>query len=339
MAELPDPFSTPLVFFRVARMDRYQGVAGGDTMTGGGAYVEEHGFGHEMFNFLPFQGSVYGYVQPPGRKDRWDEARINLTRLGAAASDVSVSGILAVWIATASTGGTFIVGWYRSATIYRDHQSAPEGSNRLHGEINCGYYASAASENAVCLPRDERVFSVPRGEGGIGQANIWYADDREQHAQIRDDVLNYINNRRLPVPPIDNHLAPRQLDPLLRQRVEEAAVCATEEYFSGLRYQVDSVEADNIGWDLNAVLGPRHLRLEVKGLSGPQLVIDLTPNEYGAMQRYRDSYRLCVVTNALTEPCLIIFAYSEESGAWESQFPRRHTLKIKEMVAARFSVD
>jgi hypothetical protein len=80
-----DARCAPLVFFRVAWMDRYQGFAGGDTMTGGGAYVAENGFGHEMFNFRPFRGSLYGYVQPPGRRDRWDEARINLTRLGVEA--------------------------------------------------------------------------------------------------------------------------------------------------------------------------------------------------------------------------------------------------------------
>ncbi|WP_161967496.1 DUF3883 domain-containing protein [Fimbriiglobus ruber] len=320
-------------------MDRYRGVIGGDTMTGGGAYVAEHGFGHEMFNFLPFQGYVYGYVQPPGRKDRWDEARIKLTRLGASGSDILVSGILVVWVATASTGGTFVVGWYKNATVYRDHQIAPEGSNRQHGEITCGYYARAASENAECLPPDERVFSVPRGEGGIGQANIWYADDPEQNSQIRSAVLSYINTRQIPVTSIADQAAPRQPDPLLRQRVEEAAVLTTKHYFSGLQYRVDSVEADNIGWDLNAVLGQRHLRLEVKGLSGSQVVLELTPNEYAAMQRYRDSYRVCIVTNALTDPCLIIFAYSSESSMWESQIPVRRILNIREIVAARCSAD
>jgi hypothetical protein len=80
------------------------------------------------------------------------------------------------------------------------------------------------------------------------------------------------------------------------------------------------------------VSGERELKLEVKGLSGPQIVVDLTPNEYASMQRHRDSYRVCVVTGAFTAPCLTVFAYSPDSGRWES--PDRAGLRIQEIVAA-----
>src|SRR5262245_3305193 len=103
-----DPFSVPMIFLRIGWMDHYQGIAGGDTIASGGAYISEHGFGHEIFNFQPFRGTVYGYGQPPGRRDRWDEAKINLTRLGASERDTSVSGVLALWVATSPTGGAFV---------------------------------------------------------------------------------------------------------------------------------------------------------------------------------------------------------------------------------------
>jgi hypothetical protein len=74
----------------------------------------------------------------------------------------------------------------------------------------------------------------------------------------------------------------------------------------------------------------------VKGLSGLQIVVDLTPNEYAAMQRHRDSYRLCVVPNALTNPCLEIFSYSQDSGLWESG--TGSVLHIQDIVAARCTV-
>ena len=35
-------------------------------MSGGGSYVDEHGYGHELFNFKKIDGKVYGYVQPRG---------------------------------------------------------------------------------------------------------------------------------------------------------------------------------------------------------------------------------------------------------------------------------
>jgi hypothetical protein len=67
----------------------------------------------------------------------------------------------------------------------------------------------------------------------------------------------------------------RQPDPLFRQRVEEIAVDKTKDYFTRLGYRVKSVEEDNVGWDLTAVLGERELKLEVKGLSGSQVVVEL----------------------------------------------------------------
>jgi hypothetical protein len=330
----PDPFAVRMIFLRIGWMDRYQGITGGDTISSGGAYIAEHGFGHEIFNYQPFQNTVYGYAQPPSRKDRWQDAKINLTRLGASADDKSLCGVLAVWVTTSPLGGAFVVGWYRNATVYSAWQPPPSGSVRRHANADCGYYVTASSEDAVLLPPDERVLSIPQhGKGAFGQSNLWYADDPAQHRQLRLNVLQYIASRRLPSVPRSTGSAPRQSDPLLRQRVERIAVQMTRAYFTGLKYRVESVEQDNVGWDLNAVLGKRALKLEVKGLSGAQIVVDLTPNEYAAMRTYRESYRVCVVTNALTEPCLEVFSYSPDSGQWES--PERRVLHMQEIIAAR----
>jgi hypothetical protein len=74
--------------------------------------------------------------------------------------------------------------------------------------------------------------------------------------------------------------------------------------------------------------------LEVKGLSGANLVIELTPNEYHMMQKQRDSYRICVVVNALVNKAILyVFAYSAESNAWEDDKGRK--LTITEIVSAR----
>jgi hypothetical protein len=334
MDQQSDPFAVRMVFLRVGWMNRYQGIIGGDTITSGGAYVTEHGYGHEIFNFKPFQQAVYGYVQPPGRTDRWQSSRINLARFGASSHDESVSGVLAVWVATTPTGGAFVVGWYRNATLYRDWQPPPADSNRRYADADLGYYVTASSEDAVLLPPDERVFSIPqKGTGSFGQANIWYADDRVVHGPLRRAILDYVETRRLPSAQKSSGPAPRQPDLLLRQKVEQIAVRQTAAYFRSLGYHVETVERDNVGWDLNARLVHRHLRLEVKGLSGSPVLVELTPNEYAAMRQYRESYRLCVVINALTEPQLEIFSYSPDSDQWES--PQRRTLTIQEMVAAR----
>jgi len=129
--------------------------------------------------------------------------------------------------------------------------------------------------------------------------------------------------------------SPHQPEPPLRQQVEIVAVERTTAYFSGLGYRVDSVERDNVGWDLNATSVKGELKLEVKGLSGPAVVVELTPNEYRAMQQHRDSYRVCVVSKALTAPCLEVFAYSPEAVQWES--PAGRILVVEEIIAARCS--
>ena len=102
-------------------------------------------------------------------------------------------------------------------------------------------------------------------------------------------------------------------------------------------YIVDSVEKDNVGWDLEAILDNRLLRLEAKGLSQKKLLIELTPNEYDKMQKHRDSYRVCVVTDALgRDPVLWIFAFSPESQAWEDD--EENHLAITEITSARMSI-
>jgi hypothetical protein len=332
-----DPGEARMVFLRVGWMDRYQGLTSGDKISGGGAYVAEHGFGAEIFNYQPFQGTVYGYAQPHSRKGKWEEATIRLGRLGAAPDAKALGSVLVVWVATSPSGGAFVVGWFRNATVYGTWQKAPSGSGRRHNGLDCGYFVTASSKDAVLVPPDERVFSIPqRGKGNFGQSNVWYADDAEQHRELRRNILRYTASRQLPDALTAGDSRRIQPDQFLRQRIERIAVETTAAYFANLGYRVQSVERDNVGWDMNAVLGGRDLRLEVKGLSGPQLVVDLTPKEHSAMTEYRSSYRLCVVTTALAEPTLSVFAYSAESDRWESSNGR--VLNVREIIAARCSV-
>lgn len=127
----------------------------------------------------------------------------------------------------------------------------------------------------------------------------------------------------------------RHPDAELRVKVERAAVAAVMAYFRERKYAVESYERDNIGWDLLATKDAELLQLEVKGLTGDRICVELTPNEYANMQRCRESYRICVVTTALADPHLVIFQY--RYGAWQDDQGR--VLEIEERVAARCSVE
>jgi len=337
IAEPSDSFDTPLILFRVGWMERYQGISTGDAITSGGSYIADHGFGHEIFNFQPTNGHMYGYVQPPGRRDKWTEAQINLTRLGAKPEDESISGVTAVWVATLQGQGAFVVGWYSHATIFRSWQPPPLGYRQTHNGTAFGFYAMCDENNASLIPPDERICSVPQQvKGGFGQANIWYADDHELHREFRIKLLRYIETREYTAPSEPLKEAYRQTDPQLRQRVEEAAIDLTIAHYTQLHYRIRSVEGDNVGWDLEATRDGRRLKLEVKGLSGGDPRVELTPNEYQAMSQHARNYRLCIVTNALSKPSLEIFSFSDEASCWKSTTGR--TLQIAELTGARCSV-
>ncbi|WP_165250553.1 DUF3883 domain-containing protein [Paludisphaera soli] len=318
-------------------MERYQGITSGDAISSGGSYIADHGFGHEIFNFLPIRGHLYGYVQPPGKRDKWTDAQINLTRLGAKPDDESISGVTAVWVATLQGQGAFVLGWYNNATIFRSWQQPPLDSARIHEGADLGFYVTCDEKDAILIPPDERVFSVPQQvRGGFGQANIWYADDHELNRQFRIDLLRYIATRESTASSDILEQGYRQTDPLLRRRVEQAAIDLTISHYAQLHYRIRSVERDNVGWDLEASRDGRDLKLEVKGLCGGETRVELTPNEYQAMSQNAQTYRLCIVTNALDKPSLEIFSYSNEAGCWKGTSGR--TLNVVESVAARCSV-
>jgi hypothetical protein len=318
-----------IIFLNVGWMKSYRGLAG-DSIVGGGSFVRERGYGFEIFNFLPHQGYMYGYAQVKGS--------INIARLGASRKDNSVNDTLAVWVARSPSGGAFIVGWYNPATVYRQYQPAPEGSGREYKGEELGYHVKAREEHCVLLPVDHRVFRIPRGvPGGMGQSNIWYADQPE-NSSFREDVLGFVTRRRIPP---SKQFRPKkgrswQPDPHRCQKVEGRAIDLVVEHYTRLGYAVDSVEKDNVGWDLEAELRDKLLRLEVKGLSHNTVSIELTPNEYDKMKQHRPSYRICVVTNALSnEPTLQVFSFSPDTHKWEDDDGNQ--LSITEVVSAKMS--
>jgi hypothetical protein len=68
-------------------------------------------------------------------------------------------------------------------------------------------------------------------------------------------------------------------------------------HFRG-RYQVIDVSKEDKGWDFEVSKDGEELYVEVKGLSGENVNIELTPNEYEKMKDNKDKYRIFVLTNA-----------------------------------------
>jgi len=325
----------PILVCNIGWMEKYRGLTG-DKIIGGGAFVEKKGYGHEIYNFAAVKGRMYGFVQVRGQLD--------ITRLGARPDYEKATGILVVWCAVHPIGrGTFVIGWYKKATVYTDYQESPIGADRVLPDTTeeAGYYIAADQKNATILECDRRTLRVPRGKGGMGQANVWYADSGSSIAQQFRSELDVLIATGTPPMARPKTLMAKgagwQLDIEKRLACERAAVKAVGEWYEAKGFIVRSVEKENIGWDLEADLpGAQLLRIEVKGASGPIVGAELTPNEYAAVKTYRDSYRLCLVSHALTARKLKISHFRYSGDYWTDQDNRR--LDFEDVVAARVKI-
>ena len=302
-----------ILFCNIGWMELYRGQQGGEEISGGGAWVEEHEHGSEVCNFVDHEGTMYGYVQPPGKNI--DLERIARNGMGQLAEQnpVSIDGVLIVWTAPAPQGGSFVVGWYKDATVYRAYQKFDDAPPIHGGSRVGGYRFTVKSVNAVLLPVDARTFRNPRGKKGMmGQANIWYADTPESEPVVHD-VRALVGGMLRRVPGRKG-----QTDPEHNAKVEKAAVQVVRKYYSRLGYVVESVETDNVGWDLEANFEDKVcLRIEVKGLSGPEPRVGLTPNEYDKFMENADDYRLAIVTCAISDsPELRVCRFSAGQEKW-----------------------
>jgi hypothetical protein len=328
-----------IIFFNTGWMTFYEGIKN-DRITGGGKHVDKEGWGVEMFNFKAFENNLYGYVQPKIDKKNNNPSTVKLEKIGALKTDQKLMNVTVVWTARRpGNGGTYIIGWYKKATVFRHSQSPPKRSNRKYKNNPLDYYATTKSKNATLLPVDERIVRVRRKEKNwMGQSNVWYADKNPTFVKV---VKEYIFNGLFPPQPAIPKKGigtgnPRQPDPLKRIEVEKSAIHTVINHYRKLGYLVESFEKDNLGWDLTATYDVIALKLEVKGLSGNIVSTELTPNEYKNIHLHKMSYRLCIVTNALKNPVLKIFSYSKDSNRWTSEDGT--ILKFQEVKSARIYV-
>lgn len=280
-----------IVFVNIAWMKDYKGPKG-DKAEGGFRFMKENpdAIVHESWNFKPIKNRIYGYIPRSTQAD--------ITNLGAQRDDDKIDGITVVWVSrNPRQKKTVIVGWYKNATVYKltDHFRF----ERTIG-LEVGYQIEVLQENATLLPVDARYYPIPTtGKGKFGQSPVWYGKD----AAFNRDVLAYIGREGQDSP--TKPKPPRQSDPELRRKVEQAAINHAIAHFesaAGGNRIVRSVEKDNVGWDLEATgVDEEVLKIEVKGLSGKDLVLELTPNEYAQMRSpdHRKHYIIYVLLEAL----------------------------------------
>lgn len=152
---------------------------------------------------------------------------------------------------------------------------------------------------------------------------------------IKNDLIYIIKNYYEPAygKILKTNTPPRNPNPIKRREVELKAYDVTRDYFEKIGYEVRDVSRDNVGWDFEAISDKEVLLIEVKGLSGTEIYIELTPNEYKKSKK--KNYIISVVRDCLREPKIHIF--SKIFNKWQDQYGIR--LLVEKRIGARMNVE
>lgn len=280
------------VFVRVGWMQHYRGSTVGDERPiGGGGYNKDE-IGHEIYNFLPLDGQLYGYYQPQMRADRTALERVDLI---AANSDL-LDDVTTIWVAKRPHGGQQIIGWYRHAKLFRT--LGPKVKGRPLGFEN--YRCAAEKENGMLLPVAARDFSIPHGSGGFGQANVCYplnSDGSRKEAQWMLQALCYLEDYaggNVVAEPTDEALdvVIKELEAARdgrsgqgfsanakeRAEIEKRGMDVATEFYESQGYDVANVSKKK-PYDLRCTKGETELRVEVKATTSTAKKVFITQRE------------------------------------------------------------
>ena len=195
-----------VIFCKISGMKYYKGVCEQDVPYNGGKFVEENGYGHEEFNFLPIELEgveeimCVGFVEPKSNQGKRNTIHIEkIEGCSAYKNEPYVDDVLIVWCATREKGDITVVGWYKHATVFRCVQEWVK--LLLDGtEEERGYNVLADAKNCTLLPepdRNQHIWSVPSARYtksfGFGQSMVWYPTEEAAKAYL-NRLLDNINN-------------------------------------------------------------------------------------------------------------------------------------------------
>jgi hypothetical protein len=152
---------------------------------------------------------------------------------------------------------------------------------------------------------------------------------------IKNDLIYIITNYYEPAygKILKTNTLQRNPNPLKRKEVELKAYDVTREYFEKNGYEVKNVSGDNVGWDFEAISDKKVLLIEVKGLSGTDIYIELTPNEFTKSKK--KNYIISVVRDCLKEPKIHIF--TKIFNKWQDQHGNK--LLVEKRTGARMNIE
>ena len=182
-----------ILFCNIAWMDYYKGIVPGkDEPKNGGSYVKDTKDAHEKYNFKPellklkgFPEGEYclGFVETKSTS-AGKRNQLNIEKIEGCSdlkNDTEVDDVLVVYCALYPDSfdkETYVVGWYKHATVYRRYEKLEfdtEASDNERSDNESAadekyiqlYNAIALKEDCVLLPRSQRRKTFWKAESTI----------------------------------------------------------------------------------------------------------------------------------------------------------------------------
>ena len=192
-----------IMFCKISSMKYYKGACEKDIPQYGGKFVEENGYGHEEFNFLPIEmegnsePDCVGFVEPKSNRGVRNTLHIEkIEGCAALKNEPFAEDVLVIWCAKRDRGDITVVGWYKHATVWRDLQEwtviFADGT-----EEDRGYNVRANASDCTLLPAGERnraaweIRSAKYTKSyGFGQSMVWYPTEPEAQQYVARLVAN-----------------------------------------------------------------------------------------------------------------------------------------------------
>lgn len=294
---------TRIVFCRIGYMTYYAGPQPGDEKPVGGGKYNKSKIGHEVWNFEPIKGRLYGYLEPYVKKDTNVETNINLERIDPSVTGDALSSVLVVFIARRPRGGQVVVGWYKNAKVFRTKKEHAKGN----GRDGYYYYITARTRDCILLPTNRRMLEIPDGPNTPGRANIFYLlNNKGKSSFPNGKEPSWIKAIRLFIPQyngpnlIDDADSELEEDIALlhensgraggqglnlnkvdRKLIEQHAMDRALAFFGQKAEDVSKTQS----YDIHMNLGSHHCFIEVKGTQTNGNEVILTKNEVKFMKQ------------------------------------------------------
>lgn len=268
-----------------------------DDYTGGELSGRWGNEGHERYIFRPHRKQFYGYFPPNG---------VNFP----VAQD-SDDWLIFFVSRPKKTDPSVVVGWYEGASIIGGNQPRPDADKLDHDQDGNPLSYSARAPYAVSIPAAGRDCVLPKGDS---LRSFSYVRTNGKDKMSRKPLVRHLLKYRMHVEKAaaDNGStggAPATIDPILKRKVERAAIAAVKaDYGNTYRFK-DRQQQRGFGYDLEFTdrSTGEIWCVEVKGTAGAREAFFITRSERNADDRMRGEdgkqglrkWRLALVTNAL----------------------------------------